>query len=275
MRVEQVFTNLLHNAIKYTPTGGEITVSNRRDQGDAVVSIRDTGIGLAPEMQTEIFDLFVQGAHCPERAPAGLGLGLTLVRRLVELHGGQVEARSEGPGKGTEMTVRLPLAGRAQHRTEEEAELSAPAAAPDRQEPAPSTSADTNADTNAQSRRILVVDDVADIAETLTVALELTGHQVRQAQTAAQALTTADDFAPEVVILDIGLPDMEGYALAHALRARPQTADALLIAVSGYGQDSDIDKSRAAGIDHHLTKPAHLHMLLELIGRWRAATPSR
>ncbi len=270
VRVEQVFTNLLHNAIKYTPTGGEITVSSRRDQGDAVVSIRDTGIGLAPQMQTEIFDLFVQGAHCPDRAPAGLGLGLTLVRRLVELHGGQVEARSEGPGKGTEMTVRLPLAGRAQHRTEEEAELSAPAAAPDRQEPAPSNGADTN----AQSRRILVVDDVADIAESLMLALDLIGHEVRQAQTAAQALTIADDFAPEVVILDIGLPDMDGYALATALRARPQTADALLIAVSGYGQDSDVDKSRAAGIDHHLTKPAQLRIILELMAHRRHEGPS-
>jgi CheY-like chemotaxis protein len=174
-------------------------------------------------------------------------------------------------GKGSEMTVRLPLAGRGQQRTEEEAEFSAPAAAPDRQEPAQSNSADTD----AQSRRILAVDDDADIAETLTVALEMTGHQVRQAQTAAKALTTADDFAPEVVILDIGLPDMDGYALANALRARPQTAEALLIAVSGYGQDSDIDKSRVAGIDHHLTKPARLDMLLELIGRRRAATRSR
>jgi CheY-like chemotaxis protein len=187
----------------------------------------------------------------------------------VELHGGQVEARSEGPGKGTEVTVRLPLADTAQHKDEETLERSAPADAPDRQEP-PTTSADTK----SESLRILVVDDVADIAESLTVALELTGHQVRQARTAAQALTIADDFAPEVVILDIGLPVMDGYALAKALRARPQTADALLIAVSGYGQDSDIDKSRAAGIDHHLTKPAQLRIIRELMAHPRHEPPS-
>jgi two-component system CheB/CheR fusion protein len=289
VRVEQVFTNLLHNAIKYTPSGGEIRVSSRRDQGDAVVSIRDTGIGLTPEMQTEIFDLFVQGAHCPDRAPAGLGLGLTLVRRLVELHGGEVDARSEGPGKGTEMTVRLPLADRPHNRGKDKSEPSAPPGAPpgappsappsapresaDRQEPATGVSTSAGTKTDSASRRILVVDDVADIAESLALALELAGHEVRQAQTAAQALSVVDDFAPEVVILDIGLPDMDGYALADQLRARPKTAGALLIAISGYGQHGDIDKSRAAGIDHHLTKPARLNMLLELIGQRSAVTP--
>jgi len=252
VRLVQVFTNLLHNAIKYTPAGGDIAVTTRRDHGDAVVTIRDSGIGIAPEMLTQIFDLFAQGARDPERAPSGLGLGLTLVRRLVEMHGGSVTAHSEGPGKGTEMVVRLPLA--AQRRAQRSSDATANAG-----------DLPLAAKTTAR-RRVLVVDDVADIASSLALALELAGHEVRQAGDARQALAVVDGFAPEVVILDIGLPDMDGYALARALRERPATADARLIAVSGYGQEDDRDKSAAAGIDYHLAKPADLKELLGLIG---------
>ena len=260
VRLEQVFMNLLHNAIKYTPAGGEIRVNSWRDDGDALVSIRDTGIGLAPEMQAGVFDLFVQGPHSPDRAPAGLGLGLTLVRRLVELHGGQVEARSEGVNKGTEMIVRLPLAA-AGHDTGN-AEVASDADRPDTGAAGPRT-----AGTSADPQRILVVDDVADIAESLALALQLYGHEVRQAGTAAQALEIADVFSPEVVILDIGMPDMDGYALSAALRERRKTSGALLIAISGYGRQDDVEKSRAAGIDHRLTKPVDLQTLLAMIRR--------
>jgi two-component system CheB/CheR fusion protein len=253
VRLVQVFTNLLHNAIKYTPAGGDIAVTTRREHGDAVVSIRDSGIGIAPEMLTQVFDLFAQGARDPERAPSGLGLGLTLVRRLVELHGGSVDAHSAGPGKGTEIIVRLPLA--AQRREQRSSDATAKA-----------DNLPRAAKTTAAQRRVLVVDDVVDIATSLALALELAGHEVRQAGDAKQALAIVDGFAPDVVILDIGLPDMDGYALARALRERPATADARLIAVSGYGQEDDRDKSAAAGIDYHLAKPADLKELLGLIG---------
>jgi len=264
MRIEQVITNLLQNAIKYTPNGGELRVTTHSGRNQAELCIADSGIGLTPEMLTQIFDLFAQGPQNPAQAPSGLGIGLTLVRRLVDLHGGSVEARSPGPGHGSEFIVRLPLAK--------------PPSADCTGEPSPTDEAPAGDVMPASSRveqaphkpRVLIVDDVPDIAYSLSLALELGGHDVRQAHSGREALDIAGDFNPEVVILDIGLPDIDGYALARALRERPATADALLIAVSGYGQDSDREKSRNAGIDHHLAKPADLKELLALIGGWAA-----
>jgi two-component system, chemotaxis family, CheB/CheR fusion protein len=258
MRLAQVVTNLLHNAVKYTPDGGEIRITTRRDNGDAVLVVGDDGIGLEPEMLNRIFDTFAQGPHDPARAPAGLGLGLTLVRRLIELHGGTVEARSGGLGEGSEFIVRLPLASEARLRRKA-AGIGAERAAGT----APASRGPTT------PKRVLVVDDNPDVAESLALALELVGHEVRQAGDAREALDLTGEFAPQVVVLDIGLPDMNGYELARALRKQPETADALLIAVTGYGQSNDRDKALAAGIDHHLTKPAELTALLTLIDTGR------
>jgi len=205
--------------------------------------------------ELQFFDLFTQGPHDPAHAPSGLGLGLTLVRRIVVLHGGSIQAHSAGPGQGSEFILRLPLA-------REQAES---AAVPG---PAPETAAAAG---EPARRRVLIVDDVPDIAYSLALALELAGHEPRQAHSGREALEIVDGFAPDVAILDIGLPDMDGYALARALRERPTAADALLIAVSGYGQQGDRDKSRAAGIDHHLAKPADLKEPLALIQQPEAA----
>ena len=247
VRLVQMITNLLNNAIKYTPAGGRIQVTSRSEGSDGVVSIRDSGIGLAPDQLTRIFDLFAQGPRNPAHASSGLGLGLTLARRLAELHGGSLDADSDGVGKGSEFILRLPLA-----RNEP------PAIAP--------AAAQADGDNTGEPRRVLIVDDMPDIVYSLSPALQLRGHEVRQADRGEQALAIADDFEPEVVILDIGLPDMDGYTLARRLREHPATSEALLIAVSGYGQDEDRDKSRAAGIDHHLAKPADLKELEALIG---------
>ena len=256
-RLAQVVSNLLHNAIKFTPDGGRIELAAGEDGGWIVVRVRDSGAGMTPEVLASAFDLFAQGGAAPDRPQGGLGLGLTLVRQLVELHGGTVTATSEGSGRGSELVVRLPAAP---------AEGASPAAAP-----APAGAAAVE----AGPRRVLVVDDNADAVASLAELLRLDGHEVREATDGREALAQADDFRPEVVLLDLGLPGLDGWEVATALRRRAGGGGALLVAISGYGRSEDRARSRAAGIDLHLVKPVEPGRIRELVrdGGDGAGTP--
>ncbi len=244
-RLSQVISNLLTNAAKYTPPGGEIAVAAARLGDEVVLRVRDTGIGIAPEILPHIFDLFVQDRQTVERAQGGLGIGLTIVRNLVERHGGSVSAHSAGPGLGSEFVVRLP----ASVATADPAgALQAPTGPPD-------------AVLRAGAPRVLVVDDNEDAATTLAQLLAHLGHDTRVAHDAPAALRIAADFLPDVAVVDIGLPVMDGYELAAHLREMPGLADLHLIALTGYSQESDRRKSQAAGFDHHLVKPVGVDAL--------------
>ena len=244
-RLAQVVSNLLTNAAKYTPPGGHISLSARSDDSFVVLTVKDTGIGISAELLPHIFDVFIQGPRTADRAEGGLGLGLTLVKRIVALHGGTVSARSAGAGHGSEFVVRLP---RLPHDV-------APRGEPQEAERLLSA---------RRPRRILIVDDNADAAETLAAVLEAVGHEVRTAADALQALRTAAAHRPEIAILDIGLPVVDGYELARRLRQR--LGEPLLIyAVTGYGQDSDRAKALAAGFGRHFVKPVETEALLRAI----------
>ena len=244
-RLEQVLVNLLTNAAKYTDEGGGITMKAEVASGEAVLRVRDTGVGIAPELLPHIFDLFTQGDRSLARSEGGLGIGLALVQRLVELHGGRVEATSV-VGEGSEFVVRLPLAeppaGRATAPTPEVA-----------------------AATSTGSCRVLVVDDNVDSAGSLARLLRLKRHEVRTAHDGAAALAAAIEQVPDVVLLDIGLPEMDGYEVARRLRAQPTLANAVLVALTGYGQESDRRLSREAGFDHHMVKPADFAQLQQIL----------
>ena len=248
-RLAQVINNLLNNAIKYTPDGGSISVGIARESGDdgefAVVSVSDNGMGIEADLLPRVFDLFEQGKRALDRNQGGLGVGLTLVQRLVKLHGGEVQATSRGTGQGSEFLVRLPCLA----------------------EVVPATFVDEVAGPGGPGvpRRILVVDDNADVAETTTLLLTLSGHEVLCAKDGLQALQFAAEFAPEVVLLDIGLPLMDGYEVARRLREMPQTRTSLLIALTGYGQQGDRARGKAAGFDGHLLKPVDPRALGEMI----------
>ena len=233
VRLAQVVANLLNNAAKFTPPGGRIELSMRADGGSAILSVADSGVGLAREHLREVFDMFVQLEGSRHTTAGGLGLGLTLVRSLVAYHGGQVEARSAGPGKGAEFIVTLPLA--------------ATPAAPTRNPEPPRTDA---------RRRILVVDDNEDAAQTLADLLRLDGHAVEAACDGPSALRAAERLRPDVAFIDLNMPEMDGYELAKRLRATPWGANATLVALTGMGQKADVVETRAAGFDEHLTKPA-------------------
>jgi signal transduction histidine kinase/DNA-binding response OmpR family regulator len=252
-RLAQVLTNLLNNAAKYTDEGGHIGLDAGREEGQVVLRVRDTGIGIPAEMLAAVFNLFTQVDRSLDRSQGGLGVGLTLVRRLVELHGGSVQAYSEGPGRGSEFVVRLPaLAGRNQ-RSGDAGGADLPSA--------PRTAS-----------RVLVVDDNVDGAESLAMLLRLGGSEVVLAHDGPAGLEAAREFRPDVVVLDIGLPGMDGYEVARRLRADPATKDALLVAVTGYGRDEDRALSREAGFDHHLVKPVDLSHLHEAFASPRAFT---
>jgi two-component system CheB/CheR fusion protein len=237
-RLQQVVGNLLSNALRYTPAGGHIGLSAAGVGAEAVVRVRDDGIGLAPELLPHVFDVFVQGHRRPDRSQGGLGLGLTLARHLVELHGGSIEAYSAGPGLGSEFVVRLPLRSGLVETT----------AAPS------GTEAGTTVPASSP-KRILVVDDNADGAELLAAVLQTDGHDVVIAHNGSEALRLAAEHHPEVVLLDIGLPGMDGYEVAGRLRSNPELAGTRLVAITGYGQPEDRQRSREAGFDHHLVKP--------------------
>jgi PAS domain S-box-containing protein len=244
-RLEQVIRNLLDNALKYTPASGRVRLTVERAGAEAVLRVSDTGAGIRPELLDRIFDLFVQEPQALDRARGGLGLGLTLVKRLIELHGGSVSAASEGPGMGSEFTIRIP------------ALVEGPA--PEGEVRAASASA-------ARRRRVLIVEDSVDARESLRLLLELAGHEVDTAEDAASSLDKVRVFQPDVALIDIGLPGMDGYQLAQALRQSPHARGLRLIALTGYGQVEDQRKALSAGFDLHLTKPVDPDRLQGLIG---------
>jgi signal transduction histidine kinase/DNA-binding response OmpR family regulator len=256
-RLAQVLTNLLNNAAKYTEPGGRIRLTVETDEGppphgDAVVRVRDSGIGIPRDMLTAVFDLFAQVDNSLDRSEGGLGIGLTLVRRIVDMHGGSVQAHSEGPGRGSEFVIRLPLGRRASESLDDGG----------RNGCGGSQSAETN---GRPSRRVLIVDDNADGADSLARLLQLDGHIVRVVHDGSAAITAANEFRPEVVILDIGLPGMDGFEVARLLRGRPDGSNFVLVALTGYGGENERALSRAAGFDHHLVKPVEMVALRRVL----------
>jgi PAS domain S-box-containing protein len=245
-RLTQVFVNLLNNAAKYTPDGGRIVLEVEPFAHSAAIHIRDNGIGIASELLPRVFDLFTQGHRPLDRSDGGLGVGLALVHRIVSLHGGTVKASSEGSGSGSEFVVTLPLF------SEETSMIVAPLLEPIAPPP--------------RRRRLMVIDDNKDAAESMSMLLELWGHEVVCVYDGRTALEAAAKYHPDAVFLDIGLPGMDGYEIAERLRESPESGRAVLIAITGYGQDEDRRRSRDAGIDHHLVKPVTpetLHKLLD------------
>ncbi len=257
-RLTQVVSNLLTNAAKYTEPSGNITITARRESERVVLSVRDDGIGIAPEMLPKVFDLFAQERQALDRSKGGLGLGLAIVRNLVALHGGTVEAHSAGRDRGAEFIVRLPSVA-------EKAE--SPKAAPD--EP-PRVRVHPSDD----GLRILVVDDNEDAAELLATSLQLSGHVTQVALNGPDALRAALAFAPDVGLLDIGLPVMDGYELAERLRQQVRGRPLRLVAITGYGQEADRQRSRAAGFDDHLVKPIDMASLAARLKRFAGIAPS-
>jgi signal transduction histidine kinase/DNA-binding response OmpR family regulator len=250
-RLAQIVSNLLNNAAKYTPHGGRIVLSVSADDGHAVVQVKDTGIGIPEAELPKVFEMFTQVGRHLDRAQGGLGIGLALVKRLVELHGGTVTVSSAGVGKGSEFVVRLPLA---------QAASAADAPSPRHEE-----------DASPALFKVLVVDDNVDAAESLAALLEIEGHEARIANEGETALRTAGEFRPNVVFLDIGMPGKDGYQVAREMRTLPGMADAVLVALTGWGAQEDRARSRSAGFDHHLTKPASLASVEELLARIAAS----
>jgi signal transduction histidine kinase len=270
VRLSQVVCNLLTNAAKYTDEGGHVELSldyeqGRDGDGDAIVRVKDNGRGIGKDVLDRLFEPSTHEERLNSGAHGGLGIGLIVVRGLVQMHGGSVEARSEGPGRGSQFTVRLPLLS-----TEEFKMTVAPT-----RDPLPASAAAAPAEENAL--RIMVVDDNQDSACSMTLLLELQGHQVNVAHSGQAALQLAAQCNPDVILLDIGMPGMNGYEVAKHLRSLPAFADTLLIAVTGYGRASDVKQTESAGFDHHLVKPIDydkLQSLLEARSSRRAGSPA-
>lgn len=245
-RLVQVVSNLLNNAAKYTPEGGNIDLKIEVQESHVVVETTDNGIGMEPELLDQVFDLFAQAERSSDRSSGGLGLGLALVKSIVEMHGGSVSVASEGAGNGSRVTVVLP---RVHHNLEGQVEHGNAHRLP-----------------SASHRlKILVVDDNVDAAAMLSMILEASGHQVFAESEARRALERASRESPDVCLLDIGLPEMDGHELARRLRAQPATANAVLIAITGYGQQNDRAKALAAGFNHHFTKPVDVEKLSSIL----------
>ena len=253
VRLAQVFSNLLNNAAKYTNSGGHISFTVRQQEGEICVDITDNGIGIAKDMLREIFDMFTQVDYSLERAHAGLGVGLALSRRLVELHGGRLRAKSAGVGRGSTFTVCL--------RTAEQA-------------PASSSYSESHQENLETTYKILLVDDNVDFVSTMATLLSTMGHDVRIVHDGMAAIDAAAQFTPEFAFLDIGMPGLNGYDLARRLRQLPETTNAVLVAVTGWGQDKDREMSSAAGFDYHLVKPVELTQMLEILAMGREDRPS-
>jgi CheY-like chemotaxis protein len=243
-RLVQAVGNLLDNAIKYTEEGGHIRLTARVDGREVVIAVRDSGVGIPGDLLPHVFDLFTQADRSLARRQGGLGIGLTLVRRLVDMHGGRVEAASDGPGHGSEFTIRLPR-------------LAVDAAEPIA-EPVPGAPEGPA----APPRRVLVVDDQADSTDSLALFLRLRGHEASDGPGALEEFARCQ---PAVVFLDLGLPGMSGYDVARRLRAMPEARDVRLVAVTGYGTEADREQTRAAGFDVHLAKPVDLHAVEALL----------
>ena len=245
IRLEQVVGNLLSNAAKYTEEGGHIWLTLEQERREAVLRVRDTGIGIVPELLPRIFDLFTQADRAADRSQGGLGIGLTLVEKLVGLHGGTVQAFSAGLGLGSEFTVRLPLAVTTKA-------FERPAVA-------------ETAEMITAPSRVLVVDDNMDAADSMATWLHLAGHDIRTAYGGPAALEIAVAYQPTIVLLDIGLPGMDGHEVARRLRQTPELENVWLIALTGYGRKADLQLSQEAGFDHHLVKPADPQKLKDLL----------
>jgi signal transduction histidine kinase len=244
IRLSQVFSNLLINAAKYTDSGGHIQLRATHEGREVVVAIRDDGIGISADMIPRLFTMFSQADAALERAEGGLGIGLSLVRGLVTLHGGNIEARSAGIGRGSEFIVRIPV-GIPSERPDIEATADVPVP--------------------GAGLKILVVDDSRDAADTFAILLELSGHHVQTAYTGQRGLELAETFRPHVLLLDIGIPDLDGYQLAKKIRASPWGRGTILIAVTGWGQEEDRRRAFEAGFNHHLTKPIAAETVESLI----------
>ena len=245
VRLGQVFSNLLDNAAKYTPTGGRIDLRVERRGAEAAVVVRDDGIGISSEHLPHLFNLFYQADAAKGRTHGGLGIGLTLVRRLVEMHGGTIEARSAGSNRGSEFVVRLPVLDHVARRVPEPGAATAP----------------------RRSRRILVADDNRDSADSMAMLLRLAGNEVEIAYDGEEALRRADAFRPEVMLVDIGMPQLNGYEVAERLRAEPWGRELVLIAATGWGQEEDRRRTAETGFDAHLVKPVDHDALMQLLGR--------
>jgi CheY-like chemotaxis protein len=246
-RLAQIVTNMLDNAVKFTPSGGRVDVEILREGQEAVLRVSDTGVGIDPETLPRVFELFAQAEQPIDRSVGGLGIGLTLSRRLVEMHGGTITAASEGRGRGAQFTVRLPV------------EMGGPP---------PLVPVVRSAD---RSRQVLLVEDNDDARESLRLLLESLGHRVVAASDGAEGLAQALRHPPEVALIDLGLPGMDGYEVARALRASPAGKAVTLIAVTGYGQAEDRQRSKEAGFDTHLVKPVSQSLLSSLIAASRAS----
>ena len=245
-RLCQIVANLLNNAAKYTPEGGHIQVSAQREDGMAVVRVKDSGVGISPAMLPRVVDMFAQVDGHSERAQGGLGIGLALVKQLVAMHGGEVHAQSDGPGRGSEFIVRLPLA-EAGARSTERIEAHKLEAGVER------------------GVRVLVVDDNVDSALSMAQVLDMLGYETRTVHDGLEAVSAAQAFAPDVVVLDIGLPRIDGHEAARRIRQLPGGRDMMLVALSGWGQEDDRRKSAAAGFDRHFVKAVDLHALMEVV----------
>ena len=242
IRLAQVFANLINNAAKYTPEGGRIEVAARCEGEEVVVAVADNGIGIGRDMLTKVFDMFAQANRTLSRAQYGLGIGLTLVRRLVEMHGGRIEAESPGPGLGSTFTVRLPLrAERGPLRMGPKIEVGTAAS-------------EASAPQSAQ-KRVLVVDDSQDSADSLATLIRMLGHEVQTAYSGLAAFDAARSFLPHVVFLDLGLPGIDGCEVCQRMRSDPNLQAATIVALTGWGSDEYRFRTREAGFDHHLTKP--------------------
>ena len=252
-RVAQILMNLLNNAAKYTPPGGRIELAARVERDFVEIRVRDNGIGIPAEMLPRVFEMFTQVDRSLERSQGGLGIGLTLVRRLVELHGGSVEARSDGPGTGSEFLVRLPVA------------QACPGAAP------PQAISQSLHPARPEVRRILVVDDNRDAADSLAMLLRIVGHEAHTAHDGLEAVEAAAAIAPDVVLMDIGLPQLNGYEAARRIRGQLGGARMTLIALTGWGQEADRRHSKEAGFDYHLTKPVEFDVLQRLLAERKPA----
>ena len=254
IRLAQAVSNLLNNAAKFTDRGGHIWLVVERNGSDAEITVRDTGVGISRAMLPHVFEMFTQGEQAHSRTLGGLGIGLTLVKRVVEMHGGTVAADSAGQNMGSTFVIRLPTlvdsSQRPQSKAEDPARMSPP------------------------SLRILVVDDNRDAADSLAMLLRTSGNDIRTAYDGAEAVQVANDFEPEVVLLDIGLPNMDGHEVAQRIRQEPWGRRTCLIAVTGWSDEADRARSRAAGFDHHLVKPLDTSHLAQLLGSVERSTRS-
>ena len=247
IRLTQVLSNVLHNANKYTPAGGRIVVEAGREQAEIVIRIRDTGVGIPPAMLDQVFELFSQVEGSSHRTRGGLGIGLNLAKRLVEIHRGRIEAHSQGPGVGSEFVIRLPA----------------------REPPREPVSAASPAQSATVARRILIADDNEDAAVSLSILLQWMGHETRVVCDGLAALEVAEEFQPDVLILDLSMPKLDGYEAARRISERPWARSVLLVALTGWAQEADRARGRQAGFHHHLVKPVDPEMLRELLAEGR------